>query len=66
VAAEHECKCTELPTEWGRCGNLTQAVWAAGCDGTMQEKAREHLGFPTRLAFVEWAATQLPGTLSRS
>lgn len=61
MAEEHECRCATLPLEWGRCGQATQAVWATGCDGTMQDRAREHLGFQTRVDFIEWAASQLPG-----
>ena len=66
MTGEHDCKCTELPAEWGRCGKPTQSVWSSGCDGTMQDRAREHLGFPTRLAFIEWAGEQVGGSHSRS
>jgi len=61
---EHPSKGTELPTDSDRCGQSTQATWSTGCDGTMQEEARHHLGFPTRLACIEWAAQQAPGSFS--
>jgi len=61
---EHECQCTTPPANWGRCGDTTQATWSTGCDGTMQERAREHLGFRARLDFIKWAAAQPPDTLS--
>ena len=54
----HDCKCVDLPASWGRCGKTTQSTWSVGCDGTMQDKAREYLGFRTRLEFIEWVAEQ--------
>lgn len=61
MANEHDCKCADLPAVWGPCLRETRTVWSPGCDAAMQDKAREHLGFPTRLAFIEWAARQEPG-----
>ena len=66
MSTQHECLCTKLPSEWGRCGKLTESVWSTGCDGKMQDRAREHLGFPTRFAFIEWAAANVPGALGVS
>jgi hypothetical protein len=63
---EHECRCASLPVAWPRkCGAMTQSIWSQGCDATQMENALNHLGFKSRLEFIEWAAGQPEGLRSR-
>ena len=43
--------------------NEPQATWSPGRDGRAVDAALRHLGFKTRLEFVDWAVTQEPGRL---
>lgn len=61
MAEEHDCRCASLPEAWPRCGQRTQATWSPGCDGRAVDAALRHLGFETRLQFVELAVTGDPG-----
>ncbi len=63
---EHECKCSELPAVWGPCLQMTEGDWSPGCEERMQDRARDHLGFPTRQSFIEWAARQQPNRFAPS
>jgi hypothetical protein len=62
----HECKCSELPAVWGPCLQMTEGDWSPGCEERMQDRARDHLGFPTRQSFIEWAARQQPNRFAPS
>ena len=55
--------CASLPEGWPKCGMQTQSTWSRGCDGRALDAALRHLGFETRLAFVEWAASRQEGNV---
>jgi hypothetical protein len=63
---EHECKCSELPAVWGPCLQMTGEDWSSGCEQRMQDRACEHLAFPTRESFIEWAAGHQPNRFAPS
>jgi hypothetical protein len=58
---EHDCRCASFPESWPKCGLGTQATWSPGCDSKSFEAALDHLGFSTRLEFVDWAASRPQG-----
>lgn len=61
MPTERDCRCATLPGSWPKCGQQTQATWSPGCDGRALDAAIRHLGFGTRLEFVEWAASRDEG-----
>jgi hypothetical protein len=58
---KHECHCASLVGSWPKCGETTWETWSPGCDAKTLQAAMTHLGFETRLAFIDWAAQRLQG-----
>jgi len=61
MTTDHDCRCAALPDGWPKCGQRTQVTWSPGCDGRSVDAAIKHLGFMTRLEFVDWAVGREPG-----
>ncbi len=58
---DHDCRCADLPDGWPKCGQRTKSTWSTGCDGRSLDAALRHLGFETRLQFIDWAASRPQG-----